>query len=125
MTEAHIQAAILKALGSQSHVRLFRNHVAGIAWQGTVLRHYKSGNLLLENPRKVRCGLAVGSGDLIGGVTHDGIMRFLSIEVKSPNGRLSTGQFRWMCMVNKHGGIAFVARSVDQAEHELLAALAT
>jgi hypothetical protein len=39
--------------------------------------------------------------------------RFLSIEVKTPTGRLSHEQATWRAAVLKAGGIAVVARSVE------------
>ncbi len=39
--------------------------------------------------------------------------RFLSIEVKTPSGRLSPEQETWQAAVQKAGGIAVVARSVE------------
>jgi hypothetical protein len=39
--------------------------------------------------------------------------RFLSVEVKTPTGRLSPEQETWRQAVLKAGGIAVVARSVD------------
>jgi penicillin-binding protein-related factor A (putative recombinase) len=96
MTEAQIQSAIHRTLGSRSDVRLFRNHV---------------GKVRDANGRWHTFGLAPGSADLIGWVRG----RFLSIEVKSATGRVRPDQQTWMNVVNSHGGIAFVARSAGEA----------
>lgn len=39
--------------------------------------------------------------------------RFLAIEVKTPRGRLTEHQERFLEQVRRHGGTALVARSVD------------
>ena len=39
--------------------------------------------------------------------------RMLAVEIKSPNGKLSEDQQRFIDNVNAAGGIGFVARSVD------------
>jgi hypothetical protein len=39
--------------------------------------------------------------------------RFLAIEVKTPGGRVSPDQEKFLEAVRRHGGIAFVARSID------------
>jgi hypothetical protein len=42
---------------------------------------------------------------------------FLSIEVKTPTGRLRPEQRQWLDAVQAAGGIAGVARSVEDALH--------
>jgi hypothetical protein len=96
MTEAQIQSLIHRTLGSRPDVRLFRNHV---------------GKIRDSDGRWHTFGLAPGSADLIGWIQG----RFLSIEVKSATGRVRPDQQNWMNVVNSHGGIAFVARSVAEA----------
>lgn len=39
--------------------------------------------------------------------------RMLGIEVKAPKGRLSESQHRFIDSINREGGLAFVARSID------------
>ena len=64
-----------------------------------------------------------GAGDLLGWkrvtVTPDMVGQqvavFLSIEVKTPTGRIRTEQQQWLDAVQAAGGIAGVARSVDDA----------
>ena len=52
------------------------------------------------------------SGILVGG-------RRLEIELKSSTGRVSPEQKAWIEMINSMGGLAFVARSVEEVIDEL------
>ncbi len=45
--------------------------------------------------------------------------RFLAIEVKSPTGRLTDDQKKFIDEIAANGGIAFVARSVEDVAFEL------
>ena len=47
------------------------------------------------------------------------IAQFLSVEVKTPKGRVGTHQQKWMDVVNKHGGLALIARSQEEATEKL------
>jgi hypothetical protein len=66
-------------------------------------------------------GLAKGSADLIGWqsieITADmvgqRIAQFLSVEVKTPTGRVNPEQEAWARTVNAHGGRAIIARSAN------------
>jgi len=106
MSEAAIQQDIRLALGQRPGIKTFRNNV---------------GAIKDRNNRLVRYGLVVGSGDLIGwqsvviteAMVGQRFARFLSIEVKTPIGRLSPEQSTWQAAVQKAGGIAVVARSVE------------
>ena len=72
----------------------------------------------------VRYGLQPGSSDLIGWtirtVTPEMVGQqvavFTSIEVKTPTGRLRPEQQQWLDAVQAAGGIAGVARSVEDAQ---------
>ncbi len=107
MTESQIQAEILRAIGSRSDVRLFRNQVGCVESDG----------------RWIRYGLTPGSADLIGWqsvtVTNEMVGRklavFTSIEVKGQHGRLTPEQDNWRRVVSSAGGAAGVARSVAEA----------
>ena len=65
-----------------------------------------------------------GGGDLLGWRTVEvtpemvgqQVAVFTSIEVKTPTGRLRPEQEQWMKVVRAAGGIAGVARSVEDAE---------
>ena len=71
----------------------------------------------------VRYGLQPGSSDLIGWrtvtITPDMVGQriavFTSIEVKTPTGRVKPEQQQWLDAVQAAGGIAGVARSVEDA----------
>ena len=70
------------------------------------------GSVLLDEPRRLHAGLCVGSSDIIG-ITPDG--RFLAVEVKTKTGRVSDEQQRFIDAVRRKGGVAGVARSVEEA----------
>ena len=71
----------------------------------------------------VRYGLQPGSSDLIGWRTvtitpemvGQQVAVFTSIEVKTPTGRIRPEQQQWLDAVQAAGGIAGVARSVEDA----------
>ena len=107
MSEQSIQQHIRIAC-STGATRLFRNN---------------TGTLRDQHGRPVQFGLCKGSADLIGwkqvtvtpemvGTT---VAVFLSIEVKAPTGRIRTEQQAWLDTVQAAGGIAGVARSVEDA----------
>ena len=106
-SEQTIQQQIRLAC-SRGPVRLHRNN---------------TGTLLDRNGRPVQFGLAKGSADLIGWTTRtitpdmvgQQVAVFTSIEVKSATGRLRPDQRQWMEAVQAAGGIAGVARSVEDA----------
>lgn len=108
MTEAAIQAEIRKNL-CRGNVRLFRNNV---------------GAAKNAAGRLVTYGLAKGSADLIGWVSRiitpadigKRIAQFTSVEVKSSSGQVRPEQKTWLEIVTNAGGIAGIARSVEDAE---------
>lgn len=103
MNESSALKNIFRRFGSQVGTRLFRNNV-GLFWTA--------------DGRPVRCGLHVGSGDLIGWktvtVTPEMVGKpvavFLSVEVKTKTGRVSAEQKNWSEQVEKAGGIALIER---------------
>jgi hypothetical protein len=107
VSEQQIQQHI-RLTCSTGDTRLFRNN---------------TGTLKDQNGRPVQFGLCKGSADLIGWkrvtVTPDMVGQqvavFLSIEVKTPTGRIQPEQQQWLDAVQAAGGIAGVARSVDDA----------
>jgi hypothetical protein len=113
MSEQQIQQEIRIAC-STGATRLFRNN---------------TGTLRDQHGRPVQFGLCKGSADLIGYRTvtitpemvGQQVAVFTSIEVKTPTGRLRPEQRAWMETVQSAGGIAGVARSVEDAK-ALLAA---
>jgi hypothetical protein len=107
LSEQRIQQEIRIAC-STGDTRLWRNN---------------TGTLRDQHGRPVQFGLCKGSADLIGwkqvtvtpemvGTT---VAVFLSIEVKAPTGRIRTEQQAWLDTVQAAGGIAGVARSVEDA----------
>ena len=112
MTEQRIQQEIRLAV-SKGDTRVFRNN---------------TGVLRDQHGRPVQFGLAKGSADLIGWTTRtitpdmvgQQVAVFTSIEVKSATGRLRPDQRQWMEAVQAAGGIAGVARSVDDANALLI-----
>ena len=107
VTEQQIQQQI-RLTCSRGSVRLHRNN---------------TGTLRDANGRPVQFGLAKGSADLIGWTTRtitpdmvgQRVAVFTSIEVKTPTGRVSPEQRQWLEAVQAAGGIAGVARSVEDA----------
>jgi hypothetical protein len=106
-SEQQIQQHIRIAC-SNGNTRLFRNN---------------TGTLKDANGRPVQFGLCKGSADLIGWRTvtvtpemvGTQVAVFASIEVKTPTGRLRPEQQQWLDAVQAAGGIAGVARSVEDA----------
>jgi hypothetical protein len=106
-SEQTIQQRIRLAL-SRGPVRLWRNN---------------TGALRDQRGQLVRYGLCQGSADLIGyrsitvtpemvGTT---IAQFAAVEVKAPTGRTTPEQEAFLRLVAEAGGVAGVARSVDDA----------
>ncbi len=107
--ETHLLQQIRLALGTRSDLRLYRNNC------GT-LPDPRTG-------RPVQFGLARGSADLIGwriititpGMVGSQVAVFTSIEVKTPTGRVRPEQYAWLNTVQGAGGIAGIARSIQDA----------
>lgn len=107
MNEQRIQQEIRLTLGS-GPVRLWRNN---------------TGTLPDRQGRPVRFGLCKGSSDLIGlrsitiGPEHVGqtLAVFAAVEVKTQAGRITPDQQAFIDAVAGMGGLAGVARSVEDA----------
>jgi hypothetical protein len=107
-SESNIQSLIRQRVGNGA-VRLFRNNV---------------GAFKDATGRFIQFGLAKGSADLIGWVTREitpsdvgkKFAQFLSIEVKAPKGKPRQDQIAWCDAVRNAGGIAGIAKSVEDAE---------
>ena len=100
-TESAVQSGILKALGLHPFV----------AWHG----RFNSGAAMIGEGkalRFVRYHTVKGCSDILGQL-KDG--RFLAIEVKRPSGRVTPDQAAFLAQVQQNGGVAFVARSVEEA----------
>lgn len=127
-TEANISnsaAIVVSKNGGKS----FRNNV-GSAWSGRKVSSYiKNGNqyTVIENARYITFGLFKGSADRIGWIpvkiTKEMIgktfARFLSLEMKTKNGRISADQLKWAEVVKKDGGLAGIIRS-DEDINEII-----
>ena len=108
MSEQQIQQHI-RLTCSTGATRLFRNN---------------TGTLRDQHGRPVSFGLCKGSADLIGWTTRtitqemvgQQVAVFTSIEVKAASGRLRPEQRQWLDAVQAAGGVAGVARSVDDAK---------
>lgn len=110
MTEATLQALVMKECGGNPAVRLFRN---------------QTGSYELKDGRWITSGLAPGSADLIGWrtitVTPDMVGKklavFASVELKAPSApkRLPEHQENWRRVVEACGGFAGFARTVEDA----------
>jgi hypothetical protein len=72
--------------------------------------------IVLANPRPLHAGLCEGSSDLIGW-TADG--RFAAVEVKSARGRVRDSQRAFIEAVLRAGGVAGVARTLEDAQRIL------
>lgn len=96
MKESDIQRLIMLAL-SEAGCLIFRNNVG-----------------VLKNAAgiPIKFGLCVGSSDLIG-LTPTG--RFLAVEIKTPTGKATPEQIRFIEAVRARGGIAGIARSPAEA----------
>jgi hypothetical protein len=109
MKESQIQTRILLAL-SEAGCTVWRCETAG-AWVGRVI-HQSGGTVTLADARMIQAGLTKGGADIIG-ISPDG--RFIGVEVKTKTGRVSQEQDRFISAVRAAGGIAGVARSVEDA----------
>ena len=108
--ETKLQNAILLALSNAGHL-VWRMETAG-AWVGRIM-HQEGNMVTLANARMIQAGLIKGGSDIIG--IHRPSGRFIAIEVKTPTGRPTPEQLRFIDNVRAAGGIAGIARSVQDA----------
>lgn len=124
MSEQITQQRILLAYGS-GNVRLWRNNV-GTGWAGqatkvtagnrqAIAAGLRPGDVVIRQGRPLHAGLCVGSSDLIGYRVVDRVAQFVALEVKSANGRPTAQQVQFIDHINAVGGLAGIARSVDDA----------
>ena len=109
LTEKHILNSILLELPKLG-VTAFRAN-SGESWVSSDVTDLPDGSKLLRNPRRFR-SLVPGFSDIFG-LTSDG--RFIAIEVKTSTGRVSDKQENFLRVIRENGGIAGVARSVEDA----------
>jgi hypothetical protein len=111
MSETAILQSIRAAVSSGPN-RVFRNNV---------------GMAVAADGRRIQYGLAKGSSDLIGWRTIKitpemiglDLAQFVSLEVKSPRGKVRPEQINWLRAVNDAGGIAAIVRSAEEAREIL------
>lgn len=121
MSEKAIQSAVMLA-ASQAGFTIWRNNT-GQAWAGDATR-LADGSILIRNPRPLHVGLCKGSADLIGirpvvvapEMLGQTLAQFTAIEVKTPRGKLSEPQARFLAFVESKGGLALLARSARDIE---------
>lgn len=92
-SERILQDRIRAAIAALPDARVWRNNVG------------------LDQKRGVKYGLGRGSPDLVGIVAG----RFVGLEVKTATGRVRPEQTVWLDMIRRLGGVAGVARSVEDA----------
>lgn len=127
--ETNIVREILLKLGSIVGIRLFRNNT-GTSWIGAsvVIKKREQvwlnpGDVVVKQGRIFKAGLCTGSSDIIGfksiEITSEMIGKrvavFTAIEAKTKSGRASKEQIAFIEMVNKNGGIAFIATNEVEA----------
>jgi hypothetical protein len=126
MSESDLMRRIQLDL-SVHDVRLFRNQV-GEAWHGNSQigrgrPAFGPLTVTLQHARRIRFGLCPGSADLVGWksvtITPDMVGKrlavFASVEVKDGSGRTGFHQEQWRSQVTYAGGLAGIARSIDDA----------
>ncbi len=102
-------------------IRIFRNNV-GKGWQGKS-SFLDDGSLLIQQPRRVHFGLCKGSSDLIGfrsmtitqKMVGQRVAVFSALEVKTERGKVSDEQNQFIDTVKGLGGLAGVARTLEDA----------
>ena len=108
-TEQQIQQAIRLAIGGPGS--------AVTAWRNN------TGALRDERGRLVTYGLCKGSADLIGfrrltitpEMVGQQLAQFVAIEIKTGRGRPTPEQANFLAVVTQAGGVAGIARSVEDA----------
>ena len=140
MSETPLMRRIMVHL-SRAGAHVFRNNV-GQGWVGKSFRlkdeatllqagtakHLSAGTVIIMAARPLHAGLLEGSSDLIGWkpvvITQEMVGKtfglFFGCEVKDGLGVQSPEQIIWARIVNGAGGLAFVARSEDEAVEKYL-----
>lgn len=109
MSEQDIMKSIQVELSSKGY-KVFRTNV-GQGWTGTHISH-PNGTITLMAPRVFNTGLPVGFSDLLV-VLPSGKVAF--IEVKTPTGKVSVHQAKFLNAMRDMGCKCGVARSVEEA----------
>lgn len=126
MTEKTLLNTIFLTIGKElKSCRLFRNNT-GTGWAGKLVKRVQRGNsfdVQLNDARPIHAGLVNGGSDIIGWksveVTNEmvgtKIAVFVAIEAKTGKAKPTGEQTTFIQRVKDAGGIAGVARSVDEA----------
>jgi hypothetical protein len=101
-SESHIQQAILEAWGAHPRLRVWRQNT-GVAMLGR---------------RAVRFGVP-GMPDIFGILAPSG--RLIGIECKAARGQQTKEQVCFQAMMERHGAIYVLAKSVDDVDRALAA----
>lgn len=117
MNEDQIKDSIRVHFGLRWDIKLFTNPV-GNGWMGEG-KSIGDGAVIIKHPSRLSFGLCVGSADLIGWIIQNLIARFLAFEVKTKSGKPTEAQLIFLANVIAGGGVAGVARSIEDCE-ELL-----
>jgi hypothetical protein len=112
---------IMLALGAGA-ARLFRNNV-GMGWAGAPILRREDGAVVVHNARPLHAGLCDGSSDLIGwratlitpGMVGQTVALFVAIEAKTGKARATPKQKQFIEVVTSMGGLAGIARNVEDA----------
>lgn len=119
LKESEIQKQILEYLSKRNDVFMWRSQSTGVY------------NPMSGTWRKLQgIGRIHGVADILGilgsaGIENGNLMasgRFLAIEVKSRYGKPTQEQLDFILQINNRGGLAFIARSVEDVVRELGAA---
>lgn len=116
MKEKNVVQKIRLATGMYPDLTLFVNTTA-YGWTGNVVNWDKEeGIVVLKKAHPATFGLEVGSADLIGWRTINGIAQFCAFEVKTDTGTPSEDQLNFIKQVNAAGGLAGVVRSAKDVD---------
>ncbi len=126
--ETALTLRILADVGSGPTHRLWRNarglYYAGrIVARGPKTYRLQHGDAVLRGCTPVQAGLCDGAADLVGIVAvpvsllpPDGVVGlFAGLELKTEDGTVKQHQRAWLEVIRSLGGIADVARSVEEA----------
>lgn len=119
MSESPVMRTIQLEI-ARERVHLFRNNV-GNGYVGKFLVKLPNGDAVLRDWRRIQFGLCPGSADLIGWrsltITPDmvgkTIAQLVAVEVKTEDGSPNKTQREFLTVVRNAGGIACIARSVE------------
>lgn len=96
----------------QAEGRIVNDCLMALSKAGCLAWRNDTGALQLDTGRLIRYGLCKGSADIIA-IAPDGV--FVAVECKTPNGRTTEEQGRFLAAVRAKGGRAGVARCAADA----------